>query len=191
MRAFILLAGLAAATFASAAEPPATAGIAFTNITIIPMDRERVLGNQTLIVRGGKIAQLGPSSSITLPADARVIDGRGKFVIPGLAEMHGHLAGGDTSLNERILALNVLHGVTTVRVMQGHPTHLELRAKTARGELLGPRLYVAAPQLSGPDQRATNAQIDITAAISVTSVVPPAPIPRSALRRLSCLSPIG
>src|SRR5688572_28161115 len=124
MRAFILLVGLVAATIANAAEPPAATSIALTGVTVIPMDRQRVLNDQTIVIRDGRIAQLGPSSSVKIPADVRAIDGRGKFVIPGLAEMHGHLVGDNTALNERVLALNVLHGVTTVRVMQGHPTHI-------------------------------------------------------------------
>lgn len=161
MRAFILLVGLVAATLAGAAEPPAATPVAFQGVTVIPMDRERVLRDQTVIVRDGKIAQIGPSSSVTIPADVRSVDARGKFMVPGLAEMHGHLAGDNTSLNERILALNVLHGVTTVRVMQGHPTHLELRAKAERGALLGPRLYIAAPQLNGSS--APNAEAGIAA----------------------------
>ena len=73
----------------------------------------------------------------------------GKYVLPGLAEMHGHLAGPERSMNERILTLNVAHGILTVRSMLGHPAQLELRDRVAKGELLGPRIYTSGPSANG------------------------------------------
>lgn len=149
MRCSTLFLCLVLGVVSVAAQAADSSTVAVVGVSIIPMDRERVLTDQTLIVREGKITELGSTSDIKPPADAQTIDARGKYVLPGLAEMHGHLVGGDTALNERILLLSVLHGVTTFRVMQGHPSHLALRERVQRGELLGPRLYVAAPQLSG------------------------------------------
>src|SRR5215472_3250541 len=65
--------------------------IAFVNVTIVPIDQERLLPGQTVVVEGRRIAQTGPASSIKLPAGTLKIDGRGAFLMPGLADMHVHL----------------------------------------------------------------------------------------------------
>src|SRR5262245_14344582 len=64
---------------------------AFVNVNVIPMDRERVLKDQTVVVRDGRIAELGPANKVKIPAGAARVDGRGKFLIPGLFDMHTHL----------------------------------------------------------------------------------------------------
>lgn len=122
---------------------------------VLPMDRERVLERHTLVIRDGRIAEIGPAASITPPDGARVVELSGKYVMPALGEMHAHLAGPNQSLNERILALNVAHGVLTVRSMLGHPAQLALRDRVAKGELVGPRIYTSGPSANG--QSATTA----------------------------------
>jgi imidazolonepropionase-like amidohydrolase len=162
MRALVSLLCLITMTAHAAGEDAPAAPVALVGVNVIPMDRERVLTNHTLVIREGRIAALGPAADVKPPRGATVVDARGKFVIPGLAEMHGHLAGDDTAYNERILLLNVLHGVTTVRVMQGHPSHLVLRERVRRGNLIGPLLYIAAPQLnasSAPTPEAATAAV--------------------------------
>ena len=146
----LLLAGLAAV----APLPPDSQPVAIVNVNVLPMDRERVLENYTVVVRNGRIVSFGPAADVRVPSGAVRIDGRGKYLMPGLAEMHGHLpnpgAPGTTpELTEAVLFLYVANGVTTVRGMQGNPGALELRARIARGEVTGPRLWVAGPQLSG------------------------------------------
>lgn len=71
--------------------------------------------------------------------------------MPGLAEMHAHIPGGQAadSIVERVLFLYVSCGITTVRGMLGHPRHLELRARAARGELLSPTIYTSGPSFNG------------------------------------------
>jgi imidazolonepropionase-like amidohydrolase len=125
--------------------------VAFENVNVIPMDRERVVERQTVIVRDGRIAQIGPAGRVKAPEGAVRVEATGKYVIPGLAEMHGHLPSPDASreLVEHILYLYVANGVTTVRGMLGNPAALERRAAVASGTLLGPRLYVAGPAFSG------------------------------------------
>jgi len=125
--------------------------IAFTHATVIPMDRERSLSDHTIIVRGDRIVEIGPSSRVQVPSGATEVNAQGKFIIPGLAEMHAHIPGGNapTDFTDRVLALYVLNGVTTVRGMLGSPLHLELRGKAARGEIFSPTIYTTGPSFNG------------------------------------------
>ena len=128
--------------------------VAFVDVTIVPMDADRLLQEQTVIVSEGRIARMGPSSELNAPRGAQVIDGRGRFLMPGFTEMHGHLPGPDTAPEEvdRILYLFLSNGVTTVRGMLGSPFHLELRAEIEAGTRLGPTVYAAGPAFRGtPD----------------------------------------
>jgi imidazolonepropionase-like amidohydrolase len=68
-------------------QPP----IAFVDVAVVPMDKEQILSHQIVLVVSGRIAQVGPAASVKVPADAYRIDGRGKFLMPGLADMHVHL----------------------------------------------------------------------------------------------------
>lgn len=126
--------------------------VVFENVNVIPMDRERVLSRQTVVVKDGRIADIGPANRVRVPEGALRVDGRGKYLMPGFAEMHGHLPGPDTprEVVENVMFLYVANGVTTVRGMLGNPSHLQLRREVAEGKLLGPRLYVAGPAFSGP-----------------------------------------
>lgn len=143
--AAVLIGSWRAAAQVPAVPPQRTT--AFVNVTVIPMDRERTLERQTVIVRDGRIAAIGPVSSTDVPGDALRIDGQGKFLLPGLAEMHGHVPGQPGPLANATMFLYVANGITTVRGMQGSPYHLTLREQIARGEVLGPRFYAAGPQM--------------------------------------------
>ena len=148
-----MLALLLLAAFASVnAQPSPQRVTVFENVNVIPMDRERVLKNQTVIVRDGVIAEMGDARKVKAPAGALRVDGRGKYLMPGLVDMHTHLFSDDDFPDELAgdeLTLMLANGVTTVRLMIGTPEHLVLREKIARGELLAPTLYVASPQLTG------------------------------------------
>ena len=136
---------------------------AFTNVTVIPMDRERVLAGQTVVVMGDQIIGLGPNGKVAIPSNAIRIDGTGNFLMPGLAEMHAHIPPGPTvadSTIERVLALFALTGVTTVRGMLGDPRHLPLRARAAAGELLSPTIYTSSPSLNGGTMKTGAAAAD-------------------------------
>src|SRR5262245_56672488 len=122
---------------------PAGDALVIEQVSVIPMDRAEVLPDQTVVVRGGVIAQVGPAGAATLPSDSRHIDGRGRFLMPGLADMHVHV------WDENDLYLFVANGVTTVRNMFGAPLHLDWRARIERGELVGPRIYTAGPIIDG------------------------------------------
>ena len=64
---------------------------AFVGVNVIPMDRERVLKDQTVVVRNGVIAEIGESEKVKVPADAVRVDAAGKYMVPGLVDMHTHL----------------------------------------------------------------------------------------------------
>lgn len=147
MRSVAIAVALFAFTHPLASQPT----IAFTHATVIPMDRERSLGDHTVIVRGDRIVEVGPSARVRVPSGATEISAHGKFLIPGLAEMHAHIPGANApgDFTERVLALYVLNGITTIRGMLGAPLHLELRAKAARNEILSPSIYTSGPSFNG------------------------------------------
>ncbi len=135
---------------------PPQGTFAFVDVNVVPMDSNRVLANQTVVVRAGKIVAMGAASGTTVPADAQRIDGRGKYLMPGLAEMHGHVPTADGISSNNTLLLYVANGITTLRGMQGGPFHIEMRRQIAAGELLGPRFFPAGPQLSPNVRSAPN-----------------------------------
>ncbi|HUP21849.1 MAG TPA: amidohydrolase family protein [Thermoanaerobaculia bacterium] len=132
--------------------------LAFVGATVLPMVDQSRLEDHTVVIAGGRIVAVAPSDSLSLSADTTVVDASGKFLMPGLAEMHGHYPqDADSQFARDVLFLYVANGVTFVRGMQGGPQHLPLREAIARGEVLGPRLLVSAPMLHGnavtdPDQ---------------------------------------
>ncbi|MGH9388933.1 MAG: amidohydrolase family protein, partial [Vicinamibacteria bacterium] len=124
---------------------------AFVGVNVGPMDSERVVEGQTVRVEHGHISAFGPVDDVEIPDGATQIDGAGKYLMPGLAEMHGHLPSPDMpeAVTENVLFLYVANGVTTVRGMQGNPSQIPLRERIDRGELLGPRLVLGSPSMSG------------------------------------------
>ena len=127
---------------ACASTGPVDKEVAFINVNVIPMDSQRVLQGQTVIVRGDRIVQIGPAKQVKVPNNALKVDGTGKYLMPGLAEMHGHIPPPQAPKEyvDSILFLYVANGITTVRGMLGAPNQLELRDKANRGEILSPTL---------------------------------------------------
>jgi imidazolonepropionase-like amidohydrolase len=125
--------------------------VAFVGVSVIPMDSERVLENQTVIVEGDRIVWVGPSSGAELPSNARRIDAAGMYLMPGLAEMHGHIPPPNQPAAEieKTLYLYLANGITTVRGMLGYPGQLDLREKAAEGAIDSPTLYLAGPSFNG------------------------------------------
>src|SRR5262245_45444793 len=106
---------------------PVSRPIAIVNVTVLPMDSDRVLPGQTVLVQRGVIAQVGPRDKVTLPAGALRIDGSGRYLMPGLADLHVHMAG-PRAIQEELLKMYVVAGVTTILNMRGTPDHLTLRS---------------------------------------------------------------
>ncbi len=134
----VLTAGSVPSSAAGQPEP-----IAFVDVNVVPMDRERILPGRTVIVRGGRIVKIEPAETMHVPKNAHRIDGRGKYLMPGLADMHVHILSVDQ------LTLFVANGVTTVRNMVGTPVHLFWRDQIGKGDLLGPTIYTAGPMIDG------------------------------------------
>jgi len=122
--------------------------IVIHSVNIIPMDKEEILANQTVIIKDGTITAIGPK--LKYGKNALVIDAKGKYLIPGLAEMHAHVPPiDDIEPMKEVLFLFAANGITTIRGMLGHPKHLELRTKIGNGEILGPRFYTTGPSFNG------------------------------------------
>jgi imidazolonepropionase-like amidohydrolase len=136
--------------------------IAITNVNVVPMTADTVIRDATVIVRDGRIADIGPARRTYVPAGARRVDARGKYLIPGLADAHTHLYSDDElpdSLARYELGVMLANGVTTARLMIGTPEHLALRADVAAGRVLGPQLWLASPHLTTSARGAPNARV--------------------------------
>lgn len=122
----------------------------FMHVDVLPMSGDVLLRDQAVLVRNGRIVSVSPAVETQAPAEAVRIDGRGKVLMPGLTEMHGHVPGGeDPQYVEDVLFLFLANGVTTVRNMSGDPSHVALRERLARGDAVGPTLVAASPWLQG------------------------------------------
>ena len=137
----LLFAAVAAACAAAQdrARPAAEGTIAFVHVNVIPLNREAVLEDQTVVIAGGKIAGIEPSAKAAIPAGAKTIDVRGKYLLPGLTDAHVHL---QTPIEFPVYLAN---GVTTVFNLDGRPAHLAWRKKIAAGEMTGPAIFSTGP----------------------------------------------
>ena len=122
--------------------------MAFANVSVVPMTSNQVLANQTVVITGDRITALGPAKTTPVPEGATRVEGQGKYLMPGLAEMHGHIPPptAPREFVDNVLFLYVAAGVTTVRGMQGAPGQIDLREASKRGEIVAPNLYLAGPQ---------------------------------------------
>ena len=132
--------------------------VAIVHVNLVPMTEEIVLRDQTVLVHGNKIAVIGPSGRIDLPADARVVDGSGAFLMPGLADMHMHLNRHwlDGSWPVSPFRLYLANGVTTIRCFgpggKSGKHALRWHAEIDSGRRVGPQIYSCGPILKGPVQ---------------------------------------
>ena len=134
---------LTVAASTSSAQSPVPATLAIERVTVLPMDRDTAMADHTILVSHDRIAWIGPSRDARVPAGAQRVDGRGGFVVPGLADMHVHL----DSVQD--LAQLVAAGVTTVRNLRGDPRHLAWRDSVASGTLVGPTIFTSGRSLRG------------------------------------------
>src|SRR5436190_19828830 len=114
--------------------------IAITDVTLIDGTGAASRSNVTVVLDGERISAIG----IAAPAGARIVDGKGRFLIPGLWDMHVHWESAPS------LALFIANGVTGTRFMFGLPRHLEWRKQIEEGALVGPRMVIAGRIVDGP-----------------------------------------
>jgi len=130
-------------------QPSLAADLALVDVQVVDVRAGEVLPGMTVLVDGELIVAIAPAAAVEVPADAAVVEGRGRYLIPGLWDLHVHTLW-DASLTETFLPLFVANGVTGVRDMGGVP---ELAAdwpgRVASGELFGPRIVSPGPILDG------------------------------------------
>lgn len=124
--------------------------IVFRSVNVVPMDSERIIENQDVVIKDGKVTSMGSTGKVKYAKGALIVEAKGKFLMPGLTEMHAHVPPVDdlTPMKE-VLILFAANGITTIRGMLGHPRHIELRTKIQSGEILGPRFYTSGPSFNG------------------------------------------
>lgn len=138
--------------------------VAFRDVAVVPLDSPGVLERQTVVVRDRRIATVGPADEVAIPDGAHAIDGSGRYLMPGLADMHVHLDRED-------LRTYLANGVTTVRNMWGYDEIAEMRDAIAAGELDGPTVHSTSPGIDGTPPKWPYTQIVQTAAEADSTVV--------------------
>lgn len=151
MKKFILLVPLLVYLgCGSPGDPVSPTAILIANAHVIDVRDGSILERRQVVVDSGRIQSI--TASIATPeAYTRVIDANGKYLLPGLAEMHAHIPSPPTSRErlEETLFLYLSNGVTTIRGMLGHPSHLVLKKEVEAGTVLGPRIFTSSPSLNG------------------------------------------
>ena len=149
-----ILALLCLAQAATAADsPPEPADLLIRSATIIDVRDGTLIPDRSIVIRGREIVAVGPGDLDRRYSAAHTVDAAGRFVIPGLWDMHVHFGGGNELVaeNQALLPLYVAHGVTTVRDaaadLAGHV--LAWRRAIAEGALLGPTIFTSGPKLEG------------------------------------------
>jgi Amidohydrolase family len=140
MREMATLLAIAAIFWTLSAEAQESAVTAFVDVQVVPMDREHLLAHQTVLVRGARIAEIGPASQVRVPPEAARVDGHGTaFLLPGLADMHTHV------MRPEDLLPYTANGVTTILHMGGAPPDFVDRIQEAidAGEVVGPQVFFA------------------------------------------------
>lgn len=135
--------------------------ILFRSVNVIPMDREEVLPSQDVLVKNGVIVAMGPTGSLRDIRGAQIVEGKNRYLMPGLAEMHAHVPpNGEVASHLDVLRLFLANGVTTIRGMLGHPSHLVLRDQLKKGLVPGPQLITSGPSLNGNTVKTVQQAID-------------------------------
>jgi imidazolonepropionase-like amidohydrolase len=138
---------------AAACSPSVEADLVILDANIVDVESGNILENQTIEIQDGEIAEIYAGEADFSAADTIVASG--KYIIPGLWDMHVHFRGGDTLISENkdLLELYISNGITTVRDAGGDitPAILEWKDQIKAGNLLGPQIFTSGPKLDGPD----------------------------------------
>lgn len=128
--------------------------LVITNANIVDVVNGKILPNRLIAISGNTIEAVDDTRKAAAYKADRYFDAKGRYVMPGLWDMHIHLRGGDQTIeaNKKLLKLFLAYGVTTVRECGGDitPEVMQWRAQTASGQLVGPRIFTSGPKLDGP-----------------------------------------
>jgi imidazolonepropionase-like amidohydrolase len=177
MKAIVISLSVFCATYLFAIDVAKGESTAFVNVNVVPMTSEAIARNQTVVVTDGVIVSVSGVDDTPVPEDAVIVDGTDRYLMPGLAEMHGHVPGGSSGNLERVLSLYLANGVTTVRGMLGQPSHLVMRSDIHERRLLGPRLITSGPSFNGrsvssPEQGTHMAEDQVAAGYDFLKIHP-------------------
>lgn len=146
---------------AEAEEKVSPTAILISNVNSIDVRTGTVLENQQIVIDSGKIKSI-TSEVQNSKKYTNAINGEGKYLIPGLAEMHAHIPPPSTHSDrvEEVLFLYVANGITTIRGMLGHPGHLTLREVAKQGRIFSPRILTSSPSLNGNSVKTKEEAVD-------------------------------
>lgn len=181
----IALVAILADARVSCAQAPATT-VALTHVHVIPMSGDTLRRDQTVLVRGDRIVAVGPGRAIRVPRGSRVIDGGGRYLVPGLWDMHAHVLD-DSTTRALYMPLFVANGVTGIRVMIGDCDSLcagrdsagfsppasvvqTWKREVAAGTLVGPRIVAAGNGLEGARRNFPQSRTILDSADAVAAV---------------------
>src|ERR1700741_1176805 len=118
-----------------------------THVNVIPVEGgPTLLTDQTVFIKGGYVTEILPSKEEHSKLKTTIIDGKGKFLIPGLADMHVHLPEGNPEISlKEFFSLSLASGVTTLRSMRGEHRHLTLCDSIRKNLIIAPNLYISNP----------------------------------------------
>ena len=158
----ILLSSFILAACVRGARPADVQRVAITHINLVPMTAEIIMEDQTVLIEGARIAAIGPADKIKIPKDATIIEGRGAYLMPGLADMHMHtMPNWDEQFPISPFVLYLANGVTAVRNLDPRPDAqhesispdyaLAWRDEIQNGSRPGPTMYLTGISLQGPN----------------------------------------
>jgi imidazolonepropionase-like amidohydrolase len=155
-RSLVLVVAAAAMIASFSAAAPPREPLVLAHVTVIDVAGGPTFSDAAVVIEGGRILAVGKSAGMVFPGNARIIDGTGKFLIPGLWDMHVHI-----SHEEIFFPLLVAHGISGIREM-GNDFDLirSWRKAIGEGRLLGPRIFAAGPIIDGPDIRIPKMRIN-------------------------------
>ncbi len=149
-RLIILLSVLFLVSCQSVPQTKKSSATLLSDVSILDVATGKIIEHQSIEIDSGIIKRI-TGTPVDTTGFKIVIDGKGKFLMPGLAEMHAHIPAPPITQErlEETLFLYLSNGITTIRGMLGHPSHLELKKLVANGEVLGPRIFTSSPSLNG------------------------------------------
>lgn len=161
---------------ANRGSPEQPGPIAIVGATVVPMDGNRLLPDHTVLISGGRITAMGPVGSTAVPAGSRVINAAGRYLVPGLADMHVHLTaeiGARPDFGDGPLFLAA--GVTTVLNVRGDSTTLAWRRQVNGGGVVGPTIhtsgeFVNEPRVTTPEEAEREVRAQAAAGYDVIKV---------------------